>query len=648
MDRITNAFGQLESYLKLNSGQNLNSPAGLAEDLCVPLLKLVYGYDLVNVNAEDNSAAAIDLLDRARRLAVQVTVKATAGKIRDTLRAIPKSAFKHEFDRIIILFLVRKAPAEPGRSGNFTHCATHTVTTLDIDSLISAIRTLELSAQEKIAEFLEKEIGNPVRPEIHDTTSLIRPAPITMNAKDSPASKKTIRFFVSYAHADYEDKTQGSKLKDLRERLEKKLKLSMQYKFEVWDDFKILPGNDWLKKINENLESCDFGLIMVSENLLVSDFVKRVELQRFLDRAKPCIPVSFGILDFSRDLQGLEKEQIFLLRRTGDPSRAFVECTTDSLKNEFAKHLVDLIEAKIGVSAIPAAQAVSHSIEGLPPTGDQGHSAPPDASLPSPSREKDRQLTPEEKSKLSSVFGKQLDKIKCILESNKELRELLIATFGVPPDLGAEEATLHLMVHFHVGFIEALGRCHQLYRQHEQKRAIIEFVGMIMFLAMDADYAERLRNGDSRSAMDIPKDARQGIVSLLACWLNGEPSYPLRDIPKEKEFGSWETLPKDRLPERRLSLMKQHGIDPASPEAERRLKSKTLALKNAAIPAWLVISEGDRDLLPELQQEDSWCQHLLILVATSEATIHSRRGCNYNMNFEDQLDLLLNTIYPTP
>lgn len=74
IDRIISAFSQLESYLKLNSGQNLNTAAGLAEDLCIPLLKLVYGYDLVS---EAKTAAGIDLLDRTRRLAVQVTVNDT-------------------------------------------------------------------------------------------------------------------------------------------------------------------------------------------------------------------------------------------------------------------------------------------------------------------------------------------------------------------------------------------------------------------------------------------------------------------------------------------------------------------------------------------------------------------------------------------
>jgi tetratricopeptide (TPR) repeat protein len=161
IDSITTAFSQLESYLKLNSGQNFNTAAGLAEDFCVPLLKLVYGYDLINANAEAKSAAGIDLLDRTRRLAVQVTVNDTTEKIRDTHRTVPGSKFAAQFNKVIILFLVRKAPPEPEASSKFTPCTSHTITPLDLDGILSAIRRLGPSVQEVITAFLEEEWGKP-------------------------------------------------------------------------------------------------------------------------------------------------------------------------------------------------------------------------------------------------------------------------------------------------------------------------------------------------------------------------------------------------------------------------------------------------------------------------------------------------------
>lgn len=161
IDRIAKVLGSLEHYLKLKSGQNLNDAAGLAEDFCVPLLNLVYGYDLKNVNLEVCNAAGIDLLDRGHRLAVQVTVNDTTEKIRETHRGVTKSSLAKEFDKVIIFFLVRKAPAEPESSSKFTPCTSHCITSLDLDSLLSEIRGLEVDKQEAVADLLEKEWGNP-------------------------------------------------------------------------------------------------------------------------------------------------------------------------------------------------------------------------------------------------------------------------------------------------------------------------------------------------------------------------------------------------------------------------------------------------------------------------------------------------------
>ncbi|MBN2704098.1 MAG: tetratricopeptide repeat protein [Pontiellaceae bacterium] len=155
LSRITTAFAQLEIYLKLNSGQNLNTAAGLAEDFCASLLNRIYGYSLINVNAESKNAAGIDLLDRTRRLAVQVTVKDSAAKISETHRTVPNSKFASEFDQVIILFLVRKGPNPPKK---LQPCVTHTVTTLDLDGIVSAIRGLERSVQEEILRILRREI----------------------------------------------------------------------------------------------------------------------------------------------------------------------------------------------------------------------------------------------------------------------------------------------------------------------------------------------------------------------------------------------------------------------------------------------------------------------------------------------------------
>ena len=70
LQKITAVLAWLESYLKLNSGQNLNDAAVLFEDACVPLLNCVFGLQLKNANAEVVNFPAADLICRATRVHV--------------------------------------------------------------------------------------------------------------------------------------------------------------------------------------------------------------------------------------------------------------------------------------------------------------------------------------------------------------------------------------------------------------------------------------------------------------------------------------------------------------------------------------------------------------------------------------------------
>ena len=158
IDRISDVLARLESYLKLKSGQNLPDAAVLAEDFCIFLLNLVYGYRLTNLNAEDANFPAVDLIDRDRRVAFQITVNDTTEKIRETHRKAVSHHLAKHVDSLIIFFLVRKAPDEPKPSERFTLCDHPVVTSLDLSSLITRIRSLDVSNIEKIADLLDREM----------------------------------------------------------------------------------------------------------------------------------------------------------------------------------------------------------------------------------------------------------------------------------------------------------------------------------------------------------------------------------------------------------------------------------------------------------------------------------------------------------
>jgi parallel beta-helix repeat protein len=84
-----------------------------------------------------------------------------------------------------------------------------------------------------------------------------------------------IKVFVSYSHKD----------EDLRVELEKHLSLlKQQGLISTWHDRKIIAGEDWGGKIDENLNSAQIILLLVSSDFLASEYCNEVEIARAMER----------------------------------------------------------------------------------------------------------------------------------------------------------------------------------------------------------------------------------------------------------------------------------------------------------------------------------------------------------------------------
>ena len=128
-------------------------------------------------------------------------------------------------------------------------------------------------------------------------------------------NKRTIRYFISYTRDD-------KKLPDkLLSELKKNLGACGKYVFESWKDNDIPVGADWKSSIQEALEQCDFGLLLVSPAFLGKKFITEKELPTFVGGKKPCVPVALSMIDFEEmDLKGLETRQFFGLPSSVDKS----------------------------------------------------------------------------------------------------------------------------------------------------------------------------------------------------------------------------------------------------------------------------------------------------------------------------------------
>ncbi|KPC79563.1 TIR domain-containing protein [Streptomyces sp. NRRL S-4] len=90
-----------------------------------------------------------------------------------------------------------------------------------------------------------------------------------------PSSTRRARMFISYSHRDDE----------LRSQLEKHLSL-LRWRglLDSWSDRQIRVGEEWSGAIDDNLESADIILLLVSSDFLASDFCRDIEMRRAMER----------------------------------------------------------------------------------------------------------------------------------------------------------------------------------------------------------------------------------------------------------------------------------------------------------------------------------------------------------------------------
>jgi len=86
---------------------------------------------------------------------------------------------------------------------------------------------------------------------------------------------KKINIFISYSHED----------ESYKDKLEKHLSiLKRNGIIETWHDRKIIPGEEWDKKIKEELENAHIILLLVSVDFLSSNYCYDIEIKRAVER----------------------------------------------------------------------------------------------------------------------------------------------------------------------------------------------------------------------------------------------------------------------------------------------------------------------------------------------------------------------------
>ncbi|WP_180103997.1 SMEK domain-containing protein [Acinetobacter sp. YH12134] len=154
--QIIDNLALISSQIKLRVGLNQNDLNLYLEDFCKELLNQIYDYNLVNLNSERSNEPGIDLGDKSRKIAYQITSTNKLDKIKKTL--VKCSGREQEFNTINILILQPKQKSyslknlKNKRIFNFSE-----KNILDFTDLCREIITLELDKLEKIYKKISKE-----------------------------------------------------------------------------------------------------------------------------------------------------------------------------------------------------------------------------------------------------------------------------------------------------------------------------------------------------------------------------------------------------------------------------------------------------------------------------------------------------------
>ena len=108
MRRARHYLSVWQVNIGLNNQDGLTDINSDAEDFCCGLLNEMFDAQFVNLNLERMNFPAVDLGDKSRRVCVQMTSTAGAGKIDHTLDRFFFHKLNQDYDRLIVLVLGKK------------------------------------------------------------------------------------------------------------------------------------------------------------------------------------------------------------------------------------------------------------------------------------------------------------------------------------------------------------------------------------------------------------------------------------------------------------------------------------------------------------------------------------------------------------
>ncbi len=156
---ISERLSTLSTLVKMSGKINVLSFHNHSENFYQYFLKILYDWDLVDLNTDQKSEEAIDLFCKDKKLIIQVSATATKAKIEDSIKKVNISKYSgYKF-----IFISITEDVKDLRKKTFFNpqeiIFDPNVDIYDIARILSDIKKFSIIKQGEIKEFLIKELG---------------------------------------------------------------------------------------------------------------------------------------------------------------------------------------------------------------------------------------------------------------------------------------------------------------------------------------------------------------------------------------------------------------------------------------------------------------------------------------------------------
>lgn len=158
IDNISFRLSVLKEHVKQLNSLNIQSLNIHAENFYRDFLNLVFNYNLINMNTIQKNTPAIDLGDKEKRIAFQITSTCTKEKIDSTIEKFIEHKLYEDYSQLKFIIITEKKRIKNNLStqGLFTFNPDEDI--LDLTDLLKEINNLNQDKLELVEQFLFKNI----------------------------------------------------------------------------------------------------------------------------------------------------------------------------------------------------------------------------------------------------------------------------------------------------------------------------------------------------------------------------------------------------------------------------------------------------------------------------------------------------------